>query len=539
MVTEDQSEVLDFLAAPATHGGASVERIDTHAAVVILAGDLAWKLKRAVRFDYLDFSTADKRKRACEDELAINRRTAPAVYRRVVPVTREPDGRLTVGGPGTPVDWVLEMQRFDQELLLDRLAGRHALDLPIVERLATAIAEFHAGAERRTDHGGRDGMAWVVDGNAAGFAEHGAATLDPVACTDLTRAAHETLNRHGVLLEARREGGRVRRCHGDLHLRNIVLLDGVPTPFDAVEFNDRIACIDVLYDLAFLVMDLWRRGLPRHANALLNGYIRESGDYAGLALLPLFLSCRAAVRAKTSATAATLQRGDAARVELQQMAREYLALAASSLAPPRPGLLAVGGLSGSGKSTLAAALAPRIGAVPGALVLRSDEVRKHLFGVPRLAALGETAYTPEASVRVYADLVTRAVEVLRTGQSVIVDAVFARGGDRSAVEAAASGADVPFVGLWLDAPEATRVDRARDRRGDPSDAGAAVIVRQGATVTDPITWRRLDAGASRDVTEALALAELEAGLGPTMRAHTPSVTGRAGHPAGYPRSDRP
>ena len=194
---------------------------------------------------------------------------------------------------------------------------------------------------------------------------------------------HE-LNARAEILERRRDAGFVRQCHGDLHLRNIVLLDGRPTLFDGVEFNDEISCTDVLYDLAFLLMDLWRRKLPRHANAVLNGYLTHAGEWDGLALLPLFLSCRAAVRAKTSATAAAqVLDEEARRGELHATAREYLAMAERLLHPPPPCLVAVGGLSGSGKSTLALGVAPAIGGAPGAVVLRSDETRKQLARRPR------------------------------------------------------------------------------------------------------------------------------------------------------------
>ena len=276
MITEDQSSVVRFLASPATYGGEGVERIDTHSAIVFLAGQLAYKLKRAVRFDYLDFSTAERRRLMCEAELRLNRRTAPHLYRRVVAVTREPDGRLAFG-EGTPVDWVVEMNRFPQEALFDRLAAAGRLDLTLMPPLADAVAAFHAAAQRRRDHGGRAGIAWVVDGNAAGFAEYGDDVLDAEACRRVTDAARAELDASGALLEERRTSGHVRECHGDLHLRNIVLLDGRPTLFDGVEFDERIACTDVLYDLAFLLMDLWRRRLFRHANAVWNSYLLQTG----------------------------------------------------------------------------------------------------------------------------------------------------------------------------------------------------------------------------------------------------------------------
>ncbi|MFP5379465.1 MAG: hypothetical protein ACLGHP_06900, partial [Vicinamibacteria bacterium] len=321
-LVEDQGDVIDWLASPATHGGARVERIDTHAAHVFLTGARAYKVKRAVRYDYLDFSTLERRRAACEAECLLNRRTAPSLYRRVLPVTREADGALALAGEGDPVEWALEMTRFPQDSLFDRLAAAGRLDASLMPALATAIATFHREAEVRRDHGGRDGMAWVVDGNAAGFAEFGGDVFPAGAAERLTEAARAALERHGDRLEARREAGFVRHCHGDLHLRNIVLLDGAPTLFDGVEFSDAIACIDVLYDLAFLLMDLEHRGLPTHANLVLNRYLVDTDGAEGLALLPLFLSCRAAVRAKTSATAARLASAPEERAQAEARARD-------------------------------------------------------------------------------------------------------------------------------------------------------------------------------------------------------------------------
>jgi hypothetical protein len=336
-------------------------------------------------------------------------------------------------------------------------------------------------------------MAWVIEGNAAGFAEFGRGWLDLSTAYQVTDGSCRELERRGELLERRRESGFVRQCHGDLHLRNIVLLDGRPTLFDGVEFNDEIACTDVLYDLAFLLMDLWRRGLPRHANIVWNRYLVEMADIDGLSLLPLFLSCRAAVRAKTSATAAHLQQDGQRRTELERMAREYLAMAGRLLHPATPCLVAVGGFSGSGKSTLALGLAPSIGAVPGAVVLRSDETRKRLCGVPLLQPLGSEGYSAQVSERVYATLAEQAALVLRAGHSVIVDAVYARAADRSAIERVAGAASVPFIGLWLDAPESVLIDRTTQRRNDASDADATVVRMQLAQDAGDIGWNRLDA----------------------------------------------
>ncbi|MGH9257560.1 MAG: AAA family ATPase [Vicinamibacterales bacterium] len=507
MITEDQTEVVTFLASPTTHAGATVERIETHASIVFLAGTRALKLKRAVRYHYLDFSTLARRRAMCDAEVRVNRRTAPALYRGTVAVTRESDGSLALGGRGTPVDWLVDMVRFDQDGLFDRLATRGALEIGLMRPLASAIAQFHLAAGRRSDRGGTSGMIWVVDDNAAGFADQGAGILDSAACAAVTSDARAALERHGALLDARRDRGLVRECHGDLHLRNIVLIDGRPTLFDAIEFNDDIACTDVLYDLAFLLMDLWRRQLSRHANAVWNGYMAEVPDLEGVPLLPLFLSCRAAVRAKTSATAANLQADPRLRAELQEMARDYLAMAQKLLRPPAPCLIAVGGLSGSGKSTLALALAPLVGAVPGALVLRSDEIRKQLCSVAPLQRLGPEGYTPEISRRVYATIADRADLAVRGGHAAIVDAVYARPSDREAIAQRAADAGVPFVGLWLDAPESVLVARSERRRLDASDADADVIRRQLARDTGAIAWHRVEASSTPEsvVQEATAV----------------------------------
>jgi aminoglycoside phosphotransferase family enzyme/predicted kinase len=523
MITEDQFDVIEFLGAPATHGGAGVDRLETHTAVVFLAGPRAYKLKRAVRFDYLDFSTAEQRRAMCEAEVRRNRRTAPGLYLGVVAVTREPDGTLAIDGRGTPVDWLVEMNRFPQEALLDRQAATRHLDLDLMPRLASAIASFHAAAERRPDHGGLAGMTAIVEGNVDGFAEYGASVLDRGACQGWEIGVRAELGRQGALLDERRAAGFVRQCHGDLHLGNIVVLEGRPTLFDAIEFNDRIACVDVHYDLAFLLMDLWHHGLPHHANAVWNGYLAETGDFGGLPLLPLFLSCRAAVRAKTNATTARLRPESRPRHDLKDLARGYLSMARDLLHPAAPRLVAIGGFSGTGKSTVARGIAPSIGAVPGAVVIRSDEIRKRLCGVSPYDRLGPEGYTPEITAQVYATAIERARTVIQAGHSAIVDAVFARAEDRAAVEAVAREASVPFTGLWLDAPERVLVARVERRREDASDATADVIRRQRERPLGPMTWPRVDASLPAAIVIERAGAQVR-GPGP---AGTPSIAAEA------------
>jgi predicted kinase len=335
-------------------------------------------------------------------------------------------------------------------------------------------------------------MAWVIDGNATGLREFAGGVLERAAVERLIMTTREEFDRRAALLDGRRAARFVRQGHGDLHLRNVVLLDGLPTLFDGVEFNDEIACTDVLYDLAFLLMDLLHRGLPRHANTVWNRYLAESGEFGGLQVLPLFLSCRAAVRAKTSATSATVQRDPVHRAELDEAAREYLRLAERFLAPAAPILVAIGGFSGSGKTTLAYELAPSVGAAPGAVVVRSDEIRKRLCGAPLLERLGPAGYAPAVTERVYRTMIERAAQVIAEGHTAIADAVFARPADRQAIARVAYAASVPFIGLWLDAPDHLLVARTAARRLDASDAGATVIASQREQGAGEIEWQRLD-----------------------------------------------
>ena len=496
-VVADQSEVADFLCRPETHGGAPVERIDTHAAMVFLAGDLAYKVKRAVSYPYMDFSTLALRRAACEKEVEINRRTAPDVYLGICPIARGADGALQLNGKGDVVEWLVSMRRFDQAGLFDRLAQSGRLTPELLLRLADAVAAFHASAEPAPERAAE--TAWLIDENAEEFAER--PDLFAADRTKaLTAASRSALSGIAGLLDARKARGLVRRCHGDLHLRNVCLIDGRPTLFDAIEFNDAIACTDVFYDLAFLLMDLDHRGLRPAANLVFNRYLQRSGDLEALPALPLFLSLRAAVRAKVTASATLSQADDTLRRRLEDEARAYFTAAAAYLAPEPARLMALGGFSGSGKSTLARALAPILGRPPGALHLRSDVLRKALYGVDELTPLPEEAYRPEVSARVYGKLLDQAYDALAAGQAVVLDAVYSKPEGRDLLEATARRAGVAFTGLWLEAPRKVLQARAAARRADASDATPAVVARQLAEDPGDISWTKLDAaGAPEDI----------------------------------------
>jgi aminoglycoside phosphotransferase family enzyme len=521
LITEDQSEVAAFLGDPRSHGedAGEVERIDTHGAMVFLTKDAVYKLKRAVKFPYMDFSTADKRRGACQAEIEVNRRTAPTIYKGVAAIVRKAGGGLAIGRlgetPSDAIDWLVVMDRFDQRGLFDRLAARGALDDGLMTELAAAIAAFHAKARRRFDHGGARGIAWVIEENLRALGEDAPAIFDKALNDRLDRLWHEALARHGELLDRRRVDGFVRHCHGDLHLRNICVIDAKPTLFDAIEFNQAIACIDVLYDLAFLLMDLERRGLRGQANLLFNHYLalaenfgddNAPGNVAGLAALGLFLSCRAGVRAQTSAAAAISQADEAGVRRLEGEARNYQKMAVDFLAPEPARLIAIGGFSGSGKSTLARRLAPAIGAAPGALVWRSDVVRKRMFGVDPLTPLGPEGYEAPVSRRVFAAIERRSLVALGAGHAVITDAVFANPVQRQAIEQVAKRAGVRFTGLWLDTPPEAMEARLAGRENDASDATPEVLHRQLERPPGPIGWHRIDASGGIDATVDIASA---------------------------------
>ena len=479
--------VLDFLLGGAL--GGPVERVDTHAAIVLLAGDRAFKLKRPVRYSFLDFTTLPAREAALRHELELNRRTASELYLRVLPVTVESDDRLALDGAGTPVEWLLEMHRFPRDAQLDRVLAAGELSPELVDALADAIAAAQAAAEPTPDRGGAGAMRVVAKGNGEDLR---AAVPKVFAADDVDALVAETegrLVRASDLLDERRRQGSVRHCHGDLHLANLVLLHGRPTLFDCIEFDDAIACIDVVYDLAFLVMDLIEKGHRPAACRLLNRWLERTGDYGGLAPLPLFLSLRVAIRAKVLGLAITQgARGDPAE------ARRYLTLARTFLSPAAPRLLAIGGGSGTGKTTLARQLADRMGAAPGAVVLRSDVIRKRLLGCEPTERLPPEAYAPEMSQRVFAAIAERASQCLTAGHAVIADAVYGQERQRAGIAAVAARAGVPFTGIWLEAPADLCTARVAARTGDASDANAAVVARQSETLDQrSVRWHRLRA----------------------------------------------
>jgi aminoglycoside phosphotransferase family enzyme/predicted kinase len=495
-VSPDQQQTIEALSRPEIYGLAddeTVKRSETHGAVVFLAGDRAYKLKRAVKYPYLDYSTPELRRKACLAELEVNRRAAPQLYLGVNAVVRD-SGRLRLaeGEPAGAIDWVLVMRRFEESDLLEQQRSAGKLTPELMRSLAETIAGFHATAEPRPDFGGAEGMATIVDENMTVLESMAGRVFDRAKVDALARLSWAELERLTPLLDRRRETGLVRRCHGDLHLNNICLIEGRPTLFDAIEFSEDFASIDVFYDLAFLIMDLDRHGLRALANTLLNRYLERSLDHDGLAALPLFLSCRAAIRAHVTVTRAEAMHSST-NAPLEE-ARGLLDRAIAYLEPPPPRALAIGGPSGTGKTTVARALAPAIGPCPGAVIVRSDVTRKRLAGVNETEKLPPSGYTSEMNDRVFATLAETAAKVLAARHGVVLDAVYGEERHRAALDEVARKAGVRFDGVWLTAPAAVLEQRIGSRRGDASDATVEVLHAQLQRLHKPPDWTAVDAG---------------------------------------------
>ena len=472
--------------------------IETHLSALLLAGAQVYKLKKPIITGFVDFSTLEARHEACEQELRLNRRTAPRWYLSVVAVRQTATGvRITLAGDnsvaGAPVlDWAVHMRRFDDSQRLDRLAQRGELTGEMIDRLAETVARFHAqqvpappgyGRAEATRHWARENLAELaalVQGDA-----------DRQAVSALQRWTEQRGAALAGLMDLRCRTGHVREVHGDLHLGNIVWSGGAPVLFDALEFNDSLRHIDTLGDLAFCFMDLQAQGLPRLAWRFISNALEASGDWAALPLLAWWAVYRAAVRAKVALLGAAGSDGPAQRLALDGQVRRYLAVAAglAGLAPAEPEasglrLVLMFGLAGAGKSTVAAALAERLGAVR----LRSDVERKRLFGASPTARTVPGLYSLDATRRTYERLQELAHEALGAGVSVVVDAASLRRSERDGMRAVAAQHGADFTLLVCTAPPdvlQARLQLRQRANNDASDATPEVLSFQQSVAEWP------------------------------------------------------
>jgi hypothetical protein len=471
-----QTAVMAFLAALAGR-----EPIETHISAVFVGPDTVWKLKKAVRLPFLDFSALAARERFLRRELELNRPAAPGIYRDVVRIGRQADGTLALD-QGEAVDWVLRMAPIPAADFLDAIAVKGGLDDRLLDRMGDCVAAMHARLPPATGVDSAASQARIARGNAQSARAAGLPGID--AWETQCLAAIEALS---PWLAQRSADGFVRRCHGDLHLGNLCLWQGAPVPFDALEFDEALATIDTAYDLAFLLMDLDLRANRQAANRVMNRYVARTGDAALVRGLGLFLSQRAMIRAHVSAAMGQPER-----------AQRHLAAASAYLAPRPAQVIAIGGLQGTGKSTLARALAPALGSAPGALVVRSDETRKRLAGKAPEERLHAPAYTPEANERVNRALI-EAVKAAQ-GHTVIADSTFLDPALRASLAQACPG----FAGFWLQAPLQVLEDRVAARRNDASDATVSVLRRSADRDNGaPEGWTAVDATDLPDATLAV------------------------------------
>jgi hypothetical protein len=471
---------------------APVEHLETHISHVFLVGEYAYKIKKPLELGFLDFSTLERRREFCEEELRINRRLAPELYLAVVPIGGGADAPR-VEGDGAPIEYAVKMRRFEQDGLLEHVLEHGALTPELIDALADQVACFHAEVQR-APAGGRFGAAASIAAPALQNFDQLAPLIDTAAeLTTLealrrwTTAQHETLS---ALFDARQRAGFVRECHGDLHLGNIVLMGGKLRIFDAIEFNPELRWLDVMSEVAFLAMDLAVRGREDFGWRFVNRYLEHTGDYEGVRLVRYYLVYRALVRAKVAAMrAAQPDAGERERQSLADKCRHHLALAQRFALGAQPVLVIHHGLSGSGKTACSQAVLETLGAIR----IRSDVERKRQHGLaatePAAAAVGEGIYRRTATLATYARLAGLARACLAGGYPTLIDAAFLERGQREAFRALARELGVPFRIAWFRAPVDVLRERVaqRARRGDDaSDAGLAVLDHQLRSI-EPLT----------------------------------------------------
>ena len=467
------------------HGREDRQHIETHISHLLLVGEYVYKLKKPVDLGFLDFSTLEKRQRCCEEELRLNGRLAPELYLEVVRITGSPQ-RPRLEAEGETLEFAVKMRRFQQRALLSQTPP----DEEELDALASQIAAFHAEippAASDTPWGTPERVLQPMEENFSLIRGLRHPLLEPDRLDRLQNWTENSLQALQPLLEERRTAGRIRECHGDLHLNNITRFDGRLMPFDGIEFNPGLRWIDTLSDLAFLLMDLQHRGMNQASSQLLNRYLELSGDYSGLPLLPFYLLYRAMVRAKVCAIrfCQTHISKQEAEQQLDEY-RRYINLAESVIAMPPAVLLLTHGVSGSGKSHVAAWLAEQLMGIR----IRSDRERRRLFADDS-ETQRQSRYSDNASATTYAHLQAMAGQLLRAGYSVIVDAAFLKQSQRELFFELGRELHTPVLILDCQASEAVLRQRISDRAAaevDPSEADLSVLQRQ-LDLSEPLSMQ--------------------------------------------------
>ncbi|HYF65556.1 MAG TPA: AAA family ATPase [Herpetosiphonaceae bacterium] len=451
--------------------------VQTHAAYVVLTGPYAYKIKKPVSLGFLDFSTLERRRHYCDEELRLNRRITPQLYRAVLPICR-PAGGYAFGAAPAAVEYALQMRQFPQGCLLGAMLERGELTAELAGELGQQVARLHRSAPTGPEierFGSLQAVERVIAENYRSTEGYVGRDLSAATFAEIRAYTDAVLERHADWLGERQSAGMIRECHGDLHLSNACRFEGAIRLFDCTEFNPAFRNIDVMYDAAFMLMDLQVRGRTDLAFEYLNTYLEHTGDYRGVRLLPLYVSMRAYIRAKVASLLSDDPHlGDERRAAMRRQAATYYRHAWAATRPRPPRLIAMMGLSGSGKSTIGRHLARR----DGAILIRSDVIRKHLCGLPMDQEAPDQAYDPVMGRACYARMIELGVLLAGQGRTVILDAKYDRRSQRGLLIEQARAAGIPLRLIHCDAPLSVLQDRVARRVADASDATVAVLLRQ-------------------------------------------------------------
>lgn len=456
-----------------------IEVLQTHISYIFLTGEYAYKIKKPLDLVFLDFSSLEKRRYYCYQELQLNQPIAPDIYLDVFPITQHNDA-LEFNGQGEPVEYILQMRQFPQSALFSEMEKAGKLTESLLAQLGKQVARFHQQAKTNdyiSQFGAIETIKEAINENYQHTQNYIGITQTQQQFIETKAFTDQFFQTYYSLLNKRKNHHFIRECHGDLHLKNICWWQDKIQLFDRIEFNEPFRFVDVMYDVAFTVMDLQFRGCSRLATVFLNNYLEYTGDWEGVPVLPLYLTRQAYVRAKVNSLLLDDQNiAEEEKVQAKQQASQYYHLAWQYTQPQQGCLWMMSGLSGSGKTTVAREIAKQFNAIH----LRSDAVRKHLAGIDIEDEGAQEIYRPEMSNQTYDKLLELGTHLASQGWPVILDAKYDQQHFRKAVIAAANSHDLPLQIIHCDAPIEVLRDRVTDRQNDISDATANLLAQQQA-----------------------------------------------------------